>query len=89
MLCLGWKGDTTLIREISDIDNKIIDMAWCDKTSFDDIQNMTGVSEPQVISIMRKNLKASSFRLWRKRVTGRIAKHKKLKAQLHNEYSLV
>ena len=86
MLCLGWKGGTILIREISDINNKIIDMAWCDKTSFDDIQNMVGISESQVISIMRKNLKPSSFRVWRKRVTGRIAKHKKLKAQSQHKY---
>ncbi len=53
-------------------------MAWCDKTSFDDIKNITGLAEPDVIKIMRSSLKASSFRLWRKRVSGRSAKHKKL-----------
>ena len=67
-----------MIREISDKDNNIIDMAWCDKTSFDDIKAITGASESEVIAIMRKNLKASSFRMWRKRVTGRTTKHKKL-----------
>lgn len=69
-----------MINQISDKENAIIDMAWCDKTSFDDIKSQTGVSEPEVIKIMRKNLKSSSFRLWRKRVTGRTAKHKMLKS---------
>jgi len=68
-----------VIREISNDENKIIDMAWCDKTSFDDIKAQMGVSEAEVIRIMRKNLKPSSFRMWRKRVTGRITKHKMLK----------
>ncbi|MGQ4005768.1 TIGR03643 family protein [Francisellaceae bacterium CB300] len=68
-----------MIREISNNENKIIDMAWCDKTSFDDIKAQMGFSETEVIHIMRKNLKPSSFRMWRKRVTGRVTKHKMLK----------
>ena len=56
--------------------NSIIEMAWCDKTSFDDIKTITGLAESDVIKIMRGNLKSSSFRLWRKRVSGRVAKHK-------------
>ncbi len=60
--------------------SEIIAMAWCDKTAFDDIKALTGLSEAAVIRIMRKNLKPSSFRLWRKRVSGRVAKHKKLNA---------
>ena len=58
--------------------NSVIEMAWCDKTSFDDIKNITGLAEPDVIKIMRSSLKPTSFRLWRKRVSGRNAKHKKL-----------
>lgn len=58
--------------------SEIIEMAWCDKTSFDDIRTLTGYSEPDVILLMRQNLKPSSFRLWRKRVTGRRAKHAKM-----------
>ena len=68
-----------MIREISNDENKIICMAWCDKTSFDDIKAQMGFSETEVIHIMRKNLKPSSFRMWRKRVTGRVTKHKMLK----------
>lgn len=58
--------------------DEIIEMAWCDKTSFDDIQEITGLSESEVINIMRLNLKPNSFKLWRKRVSGRKAKHRKL-----------
>ncbi|TBR41561.1 TIGR03643 family protein [Marinomonas agarivorans] len=61
------------------IDNihEIVAMAWCDKTAFEDIQALTDLSEPQVIAIMRQHLRPSSFRLWRKRVSGRVAKHRK------------
>ena len=57
--------------------NSIIEMAWCDKTSFDSIQNQTGLAEKEVIKIMRSNLKRSSFKVWRERVYGRKAKHEK------------
>ncbi len=56
----------------------IIRMAWEDRTTFDEILKKTGLSEAQVIKIMRKNLKPSSFRMWRKRVSGRITKHGKM-----------
>ncbi len=55
--------------------SEIIEMAWCDKTSFEDIEAATGLKESDVIALMRANLKRSSFRLWRKRVSGRTAKH--------------
>lgn len=61
-------------KEISEI----IAMAWADKVSFDDIHALTGLSEAQIISIMRRNLKPSSFRMWRKRVSGRTTKHRKI-----------
>ena len=51
-------------------------MAWCDDTSFDDIEALTGLSEKEVIALMRENMKPSSFRMWRKRVSGRTSKHK-------------
>ena len=53
-------------------------MAWSDKISFEEIKKRTNLSEKQVISIMRKNLKKRSYILWRKRVRGRITKHRKL-----------
>tara|TARA_B110000438_G_scaffold296550_1_gene341431 strand:- start:466 stop:711 length:246 start_codon:yes stop_codon:yes gene_type:complete len=57
--------------------NKIIQLAWHDKTSFDEIKRKFNVSEDEVIKIMRGNLKLSSFKLWRKRVNGRRSKHQK------------
>ena len=58
--------------------NKIIKYAWQDRISFEEIQDSLGLSEAEVILVMRRELKASSFRLWRKRVSGRLTKHKKL-----------
>ena len=57
--------------------DKIIQLAWHDKTSFDEIKRKFNVSEEDVIKIMRANLKPGSFRLWRKRVNGRRSKHQK------------
>ena len=59
-------------------DNDIIGMAWQDRVSFDEIKKKTGLSEKEVIKLMRKNLKRKSYILWRKRVKGRITKHRKL-----------
>jgi uncharacterized protein (TIGR03643 family) len=58
--------------------DSIIEMAWCDKTSFDSIKMQTGFSEKEVIKIMRSNLKKASFKVWRERVYGRKAKHEKI-----------
>lgn len=56
----------------------IIRLAWEDRTTFEEIEERTGLTEPQVIAVMRRELKPSSFRLWRKRVSGRVTKHRKL-----------
>ena len=61
---------------MKNIDN-IIKLAWCDKTSFEKIKRIHGISESEVIIIMRKNLKLKSFQVWRKRVNGRTRKHEK------------
>jgi uncharacterized protein (TIGR03643 family) len=57
---------------------QLIRMAWEDRTTFDAIKEKTGFSEADVIVVMRRELKPSSFRMWRKRVSGRITKHQKL-----------
>ena len=61
------------------IDNldSIIELAWHDKTSFEKIKRLYGVTEADVIKIMRKNLKSASFKKWRERVSGRKLKHEK------------
>lgn len=63
---------------VSDID-RIIEMAWEDRTSFDTIKLQFGLSEKEVIDLMRKEMKPSSFRMWRERVQGRKTKHSKLR----------
>ena len=55
--------------------SRIIEMAWEDKTTFEAIQRNFGLTESDVIKLMRSQLKPSSFALWRKRVTGRTSKH--------------
>ena len=58
----------------SDID-RIIEMAWEDRTTFNAIEYQFGLKEQNVKELMRENLKPSSYRLWRKRVYGRKTKH--------------
>ena len=58
--------------------NEIIGMAWADRISFEEIKKKTGLSEKEIIKIMITNLKRKSYLLWRKRVRGRITKHRKL-----------
>ena len=55
--------------------DRIIEMAWEDRTPFDAIESQFGIKENEVRKIMRDNLKRSSFELWRKRVKGRKTKH--------------
>jgi uncharacterized protein (TIGR03643 family) len=55
--------------------DRIIQMAWEDPTPFEAIRTQFGLEAGQVIKLMRKTLKPSSFRLWRKRTTGRNTKH--------------
>lgn len=55
--------------------DRVIEMAWEDRTPFEAIQNQFNLSECDVISLMRKELKRSSFEMWRKRVSGRSTKH--------------
>ena len=65
--------------------SKVIRMAWEDRTSFDEIYKSTGLTEADVIALMRNCLKPSSFRCWRKRVSGRITKHGKKFSQSRKE----
>ena len=58
-------------------DNWIIWAAWADRITFEEIKEKTGKTESEVIKIMRRNLKPSSFRLWRKRVHNKSIKNRK------------
>jgi len=57
--------------------DRIIEMAWEDRTPFEAIEYQFGLKENDVREVMRNNLKRSSFELWRKRVKGRKTKHQK------------
>ena len=57
--------------------NWVIWAAWADRITFEEIKKKTGNSESDVIKIMRKNLKPSSFRLWRERAKRKSLKHRK------------
>jgi uncharacterized protein (TIGR03643 family) len=65
------------ILTAEDID-RIIQMAWEDRTPFEAIKLQFGLLEKGVIELMRSNMKGSSFKMWRKRTHGRTTKHKKL-----------
>ena len=75
------EGDYGLIlngnKMKSDNIDRIIEMAWEDRTPFEAIEFQFGIKENEVREIMRSNLKESSFKLWRKRVKGRKTKHSK------------
>jgi len=60
--------------------SRIIEMAWEDRTPFEAIQREFGLDESAVIRLMRQNMKPSSFKLWRERVTGRKTKHLQLRS---------
>ena len=61
---------------IAEID-RIIEMAWEDRTPFEAIEFQFGLKENDVRKIMRENMKESSFKMWRERVKGRSTKHNK------------
>ena len=54
--------------------DRVIEMAWEDRTPFEAIKFQFGLTEANVIELMRKELKLSSFKLWRKRVHSGVSK---------------
>ncbi|MEL6788344.1 MAG: TIGR03643 family protein [Cyanobacteria bacterium J06607_15] len=55
--------------------DRVVEMAWEDRTPFAAIEMQFGLKEKEVIALMRKEMKRSSFKMWRKRVSGRKTKH--------------
>lgn len=66
---------------IDQFTSRIIEMAWEDRTTFEAIKEQFGLNESQVIKLMRREMKPSSFRLWRARVSGRTTKHAELRPE--------
>jgi uncharacterized protein (TIGR03643 family) len=60
--------------------NRIIEMGWEDRTTFEAIEQQFGINQDGVIKIMRANLKRNSFKLWRARTHGQTTKHAKLRS---------
>ena len=56
--------------------DRIVEMAWEDRTPFDAIKGQFGISEAETIALMRHQMKSSSWRMWRARVQGRRTKHR-------------
>ena len=66
-----------MTREFNEAEiDRIIGMAWEDRTTFDSIKDQFGISDAEVVKIMRANMKASSFKMWRERVHGRKTKQR-------------
>jgi uncharacterized protein (TIGR03643 family) len=68
--------------------SEAIALAWADDVSFETIKEKLGLSESEIIRLMRGSLKPSSFRMWRKRVSGRKAKHKMLLRGKETKFTL-
>jgi uncharacterized protein (TIGR03643 family) len=67
--------------------SRVIEMAWQDRTPFEAILVQFKLAESQVIALMRRELKPSSFRMWRKRVRGRVTKHAALAYRVQPSHS--
>jgi uncharacterized protein (TIGR03643 family) len=59
--------------------SRVIQMAWEDRTAFETIAQQFGLNESAVVRLMRRELRPSSFKLWRERVRGRVTKHRALR----------
>ena len=60
--------------------SRIVEMAWEDRTAFEAIEAQFGLNESAVVALMRLQMKPSSFRMWRKRMAGRVTKHAALRS---------
>ena len=69
-------SSATAAKELDAVQlSRVIEMAWEDRTPFEAIEHSYALDETAVIKLMRQELKPSSFRLWRQRVTNRATKH--------------
>ncbi len=66
--------------------DRIIEMAWEDRTTFEAIEMQFGLKQQDVIRLMRKEMKAGSFKLWRARTKGRSTKHEALRTDEVNRF---
>ena len=70
-----------VLPQLSEADiSRIVEMAWEDRTAFEAIEAQFGLNESAVVALMRLQMKPSSFRMWRKRMAGRVTKHAALRS---------
>ena len=75
------------LENLSLIDkDRIIEMAWEDRTTFEAIEMQFGLKQQDVIKLMRKEMKPGSFKLWRERTKGRSTKHEALRTDEVNRF---
>jgi|TARA_R110000744_G_scaffold56245_2_gene118712 uncharacterized protein (TIGR03643 family) len=74
---MNWPTNKLSKKMTQDKIDRVIEMAWEDRTPFDAIEFQFGLKENDVRKLMRKHLKESSFKMWRERVKGRKTKHAK------------
>jgi uncharacterized protein (TIGR03643 family) len=75
-------NSTVSVKEFGQIEiDRIIEMAWEDRTTFDAIEAQFGLKQQDVIKLMRKEMKPSSFKMWRERTKGRSTKHAALRGE--------
>ena len=78
---MAYKNSSNNLSKLSYGDiSAAIQMAWEDRTTFETIRERIGISESDVIKMMRTELKSGSFKLWRKRMKGRVTKHRALRS---------
>ena len=70
------KGSQIVKMLSEDVIDRIVEMAWEDRTPFDAITDQFGLTESEIIALMRHQMKPSSWRMWRARVQGRSTKHR-------------
>lgn len=71
-----WFCYSSMTLTLAQVD-RVIEMAWEDRTPFEAIQIQFGLAEAEVVALMRRELKPPSFRLWRERVHQKVS-HKHL-----------
>jgi uncharacterized protein (TIGR03643 family) len=70
-----------LLRVLDEAEiSRVVEMAWEDRTPFEAIELQFGLNQDSVIKLMRRELKLSSFKLWRERTHGQTTKHAKLRS---------
>ena len=81
---------TRVMRHFDDDDfvEKVIRLAWADRITFEEIETSTGLSEDQVIKLMKRHQAPKTFRRWRERVNGRSTKHRKRFEAAHHRWVL-